>query len=71
MPNIAAIVEGTTQINVIEDDPSDNMFLVCAREGSADLIISGDKHLLVLGSFEEIPILTVGEFLSTCGLEGI
>ena len=57
------IVPGRTKIEEIRDDPSDNMFLACAVEGEADCIISGDRHLKALESFEGIPILDPAAFL--------
>ncbi|MBM4308165.1 MAG: putative toxin-antitoxin system toxin component, PIN family [Deltaproteobacteria bacterium] len=42
---------------VIQADPSDNKFLECAVSGKATCIVSGDKHLLKLVKFREIPIL--------------
>jgi putative PIN family toxin of toxin-antitoxin system len=36
-------------------DPKDRIILGCAVGGRADYIISGDKDLLVLGSYESIP----------------
>lgn len=53
----------TPKINIILDDPSDNIFLACALSAQADFIISGDKHLLKLKSFQEIPILSPSQFL--------
>ena len=47
--------EGT--IDVIDDDPSDNWVLETALLGEADIIVSGDKHLLTLGSYEGVRIL--------------
>ncbi len=45
-------------------DPFDEMVLECALAAQADAIVSGDKkHLLVLGSYKGIPILSPGEFL--------
>ncbi len=38
-------------------DPGDDIFLACALNGKADAIISGDRHLLDLVEFENIPIL--------------
>jgi putative PIN family toxin of toxin-antitoxin system len=46
-------------------DPKDNKFLELAVEAGAACIITGDKDLLVLNPFEQIPILTVAEFLKT------
>lgn len=48
---------------VIKEDPADDQFLACALAGKADAIVSGDKHLLNLGHYREIPILTVRQFL--------
>ena len=43
-------------------DPRDEMFLACAIDASADCIVSGDRHLLGLQTYRDIPILTVKEF---------
>jgi putative PIN family toxin of toxin-antitoxin system len=43
-------------------DPSDDKFIWCALEGRADVIISGDEHLLNLGA-SPIPVLTPSRFL--------
>jgi putative PIN family toxin of toxin-antitoxin system len=48
---------------VIRVDPSDNHVLACASSGHADLIVSGDHHLLDLGRYRGIPILTIPTFL--------
>lgn len=48
---------------VVKDDPSDNIFIEAAAAGGANLIVSGDGHLLNLGSFRDIPIITAKEFL--------
>ena len=50
-------------LNVIHADPDDNRVLECAVEGKADAIITGDHHLLALGTFQNIPILTPREIL--------
>jgi predicted nucleic acid-binding protein len=39
------------------------MVLACAVEAGADLIVSGDRHLLDLDIRQGIPILTVRQFL--------
>jgi putative PIN family toxin of toxin-antitoxin system len=45
-------------------DPKDEMILACAVGAQADFIVSGDKDLLTLVSYEGIPILTAEQFLS-------
>lgn len=44
-------------------DPKDNKFLELAVEADAACIITGDKDLLVLLPFRNIPILSASEFL--------
>jgi uncharacterized protein len=55
---------------VIRDDPKDDIFLACALAGAADLIVSGDRHLLRLGDFEGVPILAPAAFLALLTAEG-
>lgn len=45
----------------ISRDIDDDLVLACALAAKADLIVSGDDDLLVLGSFQNIPILSVAE----------
>ena len=44
-------------------DVKDIPILACALGGNADSIISGDKDLLSMGSYENIPILSGTQFL--------
>jgi putative PIN family toxin of toxin-antitoxin system len=39
-------------------DPDDDQVLACALAAAANLIVSGDRDLLALGSFRDIRILT-------------
>jgi putative PIN family toxin of toxin-antitoxin system len=45
-------------------DPNDDMVLECAVVSGAQVIVSGDKDLLVLGSYQGIRIVTPAEYLS-------
>jgi uncharacterized protein len=54
----------TNPINVCRD-PKDDKFLEVASAANATLIVSGDKGLLDLISFEGIPIITARVFLET------
>ena len=47
----------------VQPDPKDDRFLEAAVAGNADLIVSGDKHLLDLKKFRSIQIITGREFL--------
>jgi uncharacterized protein len=44
-------------------DPKDDKFLEAAVHGRADLIVSGDTHLLELHPFRGIAILTSADYL--------
>ncbi len=50
------IVEPATIQPVIIADPTDDAVLACAVGGKADFIVSGDKHLLQLGIYENVPV---------------
>jgi uncharacterized protein len=39
-------------------DPKDNPTLACAVAGHADFIVTGDRDLLVLRRFREIPVIS-------------
>jgi putative PIN family toxin of toxin-antitoxin system len=49
---------------VIEADPDDDHILAAADTARVDCIVSGDKHLLQLGWYKGIPILSPAEFLT-------
>lgn len=53
---------------VVEDDADDDQVLACALAANADLIVSGDKHLLSLGgAYQGIRIVTPAEAIHTMG----
>ena len=45
-------------------DPDDDIFLDCALAAHADILVSGDKDLLILGSIESTRILTPADYLA-------
>ena len=50
---------------VISEDSADDAFLHCAGDAMAQAIISGDRHLPNLGTYQNIPLLTVAQFLQS------
>jgi putative PIN family toxin of toxin-antitoxin system len=60
---LCLLIHPTQKIRILQSDPADNRVLECALEGMVDLIVSGDKHLLDLGVFRDIPIVTPRQFL--------
>ncbi|MDI6689685.1 MAG: putative toxin-antitoxin system toxin component, PIN family [Actinomycetota bacterium] len=57
------LIKPTQELRVLHDDP-DNRVLECAVEGKAHFIGSGDKHLLALKKFQNIPIIKAAELVS-------
>ena len=59
----------STRVDVAGDlrivaDPDDDKFIECAVAAGAAVIVSGDHHLLDLGKYGDIQILTAAEFLA-------
>jgi len=61
--SLCAIVRPAKSINLIKEDPADNKILECAVEADAEIIISGDSHLLSLFSYKRIKILSPRQFI--------
>ena len=51
----------------ISRDPDDDKFISCAVDGKCIYIVSGDNDLLSIGSYRDIEILTVVDFLNRLG----
>lgn len=62
----AYMTAGMLEVDVVEKDPNDNKFIACAIEGSASHVVSGDKHLLDIGKYEDIKIVKPRNFLEEC-----
>ncbi|MBU0511931.1 MAG: putative toxin-antitoxin system toxin component, PIN family [Chloroflexi bacterium] len=60
---LSEVVRPTMRLNVVKTDSTDNRFVECALEGRANYIVSGDHHLLDLGSYQDIQIVKVSDFL--------
>ncbi len=60
---LATVIEPATIGAVVHDDPDDDAVLACAVAASASMIVSGDKHLLNLASYQGIPILRASDAL--------
>lgn len=49
---------------VVAADPQDDVFLACALAAGTPYLVSGDRHLLAIGKWRTIEIITVNEFLA-------
>ncbi len=61
---VATIHMNLPRLDVIADDPDDNVILACAVVAQTDYIVSGDPHLLNLGAYEDIQIIRPAAFLA-------
>jgi putative PIN family toxin of toxin-antitoxin system len=58
----STIVKPKLKLQTIVEDAEDNKILECALTSGADIIVSGDKHLLKLSKFRKTRIITAREF---------
>ncbi len=61
---VGTVVEPERELAIIREDPEDNRVLEAALAGDADIIVSGDRHLLSLERFGTVPIVTPRELLN-------
>jgi predicted nucleic acid-binding protein len=52
------------EVRAVPDDVDDDRVVACAVAAGVDTIISGDRHLLKLGTFQGIRIVRVSDFLT-------
>lgn len=60
---VAIVTIGTTTLPPLAADPDDTKYLICAVEGRADYIVSGDHHLTDLVIYQGIRVVTPAEFI--------
>lgn len=61
---VADVVFTDGTIHVVLPDPDDDEVLETAFLGNADMIITGDKHLLTLKQYQGIAIRTAAEAMA-------
>ena len=62
LADIGEVVKPRLRVSVLPDEP-DNRILEAAVAGRAAAVVTGDKALLALGAYREIPILTLARYL--------
>jgi predicted nucleic acid-binding protein len=55
---------GSSVAPVIAVDPDDDAVLACALTARAEVVVSGESHLLGLKEYEQIPIVTAAHLLA-------
>ena len=61
--SLCSLVDVKSKVQAIEEDPTDNQVLACAKDATADFMISGDRHLLQLEAYGNVKVLTASSFL--------
>lgn len=60
---ICDVINPTARVQAVASDPNDNMVLECALESNANVVVSGDHHLLDLVVFRGIHIVAPSDYL--------
>ena len=55
--------ETPEKLEIVPEDSTDDKFIECALSAGAELIVSGDQHLLKLGNFRGVRIVSPARFL--------
>lgn len=58
----AQIIRPLPTITLLQDT-ADNRILECAKEAEADIIVTGDRHILKLRTFERTTVIRLADFL--------
>ena len=64
---LATTVEPLAITPVVLSDPDDDNVLACALAAQADVVVSGDRHLLQMGAYSAIPILPADVLIDQMG----
>ena len=60
----AKVLRTSPELHVVRDEP-DNRILECAVCAGADVIVTGDRHLLALRRYHATSIVTLSDFLAS------
>ena len=66
----ATVVVPVSTVQGIAEDEEDDLVLATAVAGDAGFLVTGDKHLQGLGTYQRIRILSPRQFLDLLGPEG-
>jgi putative PIN family toxin of toxin-antitoxin system len=63
-------VEPKQRIDVIKDDPADNRIIEAAVASGSEYLVSGDRHLLKVGQYHGVKIVTPADFIGIIAQQG-
>lgn len=61
---IATIIENVPTVDVVPQDPDDNIIVGCALKAGAQYVVSGDPHLTDLKEHQGIQMVSPAEFVA-------
>jgi uncharacterized protein len=64
LAQLGELVSPRSKVSVLKDEP-DNRVLECAADGSADVIVTGDRAMLALGTFGDTRIVSLRQHLAS------
>ena len=64
LARVSEVTVPAETVHQIDEDPADDRVLEAADAGGADVIVSGDRHLLKLGSWRSVDIERPAQFLA-------
>jgi uncharacterized protein len=62
LKSLFSFITITEAVNICRG-PKDNKYLELANSSNASCLVTGDKDLLILNPFENIPIMTAADFI--------
>jgi putative PIN family toxin of toxin-antitoxin system len=61
---ISQIIKITGTLKAVPKDPDDDMVIECAVVAKASHIVTGDKHLLSIGTYQNIALIKATDFVN-------
>ena len=61
---ITTWVQPTEKIDAVPNDPTDNVMVECAVAARAQVIVSGDNHLIQIDGFRGLKVQRAADFLA-------
>src|SRR3990167_1563842 len=58
------VTEGKLEVDVLKDDPDDNMVLATALEGQASYLVTGNAKHFPSEEYQDVKIVTPQEFVN-------
>jgi uncharacterized protein len=68
LAHLARRIDPPSRLDVVAADPTDNRIIECAVASGSACIVTGDRHLLSIGSYGGVRVITLKELLAEFGI---